>query len=215
VLASLVSDNASHMLQATPVVQVGQTVSELLQASPPKTEKGSGLWIKTKKQAQTSLAEEEIDVPENNDIAQMYEFIGDKDLQLVDDQHPNLTVGFYVLLIHTYNILQTPMEKWLQQWSIYLNILLEMEGHPQITKCSLCTKGPAHIKCSDCFGTNIFCNDCCLRHHLHLPFHCLLKWNGKHYDPTLLYLLGFILFLGHGGHPCPKTVEVCVSQIFV
>ncbi|KAN0138134.1 hypothetical protein V8E53_004023 [Lactarius tabidus] len=99
------------------------------------------------------------------------------------------------------------MEQWLQRRSIYLNILLEMEGHPQITKCSLCAKGPAHIKCSDCFGANIFCNDCCLRHHLHLPFHRLLKWNGKHYDPTSLYSLGFILFLGHGGHPCPKTVE--------
>jgi hypothetical protein len=30
VLASLVSENASHVLQATPVVQVGQTVSEPL-----------------------------------------------------------------------------------------------------------------------------------------------------------------------------------------
>jgi hypothetical protein len=64
------------------------------QPPPPKTEKGSGSRIKSKKQVQTSLAEQEIDVPENNDIAQMYEFIGDKDLQLVDDQHPNSTVGF-------------------------------------------------------------------------------------------------------------------------
>jgi hypothetical protein len=30
VLASLVSENANHVLQATPVVQVGPTVSELL-----------------------------------------------------------------------------------------------------------------------------------------------------------------------------------------
>jgi hypothetical protein len=35
VLASLVSENASHVLQATQVVQVGQTVSEPLQANSP------------------------------------------------------------------------------------------------------------------------------------------------------------------------------------
>ncbi|KAN0135024.1 hypothetical protein V8E53_007142 [Lactarius tabidus] len=99
------------------------------------------------------------------------------------------------------------MDQWLQCRSRYLNILLNMGGLFHSLKCSICFKGSAHIKCSDCFGGNGFCKDCCLQYHGQSPFHRLLQWNGNHYVPTSLNALGFILFLGHGGNPCLKTVE--------
>ncbi|KAN0136391.1 hypothetical protein V8E53_005759 [Lactarius tabidus] len=97
------------------------------------------------------------------------------------------------------------MDQWLERQSKYLNYLLEMEGHQSSLKCSLCLKGSAYIKCSDCFGGNMFCKGCCLQHHSRSPFHRLLQWNGRHYVATSLYSMGFILFLGHSGDPCPKT----------
>ncbi|KAI9449558.1 hypothetical protein BJY52DRAFT_1126677, partial [Lactarius psammicola] len=65
------------------------------------------------------------------------------------------------------------------------------------------------IKCSDCFGANVFCKVCCLSVHKRSPFHRLLLWTGSHYAPMSLYSLGYLLCLGHAGEPCPKTVEVC------
>lgn len=112
------------------------------------------------------------------------------------------------------NIPQSLMDQWLQHRSTYLHILLESQSQDASLKCSICSRGSAHIKCSDCFGGNIFCKECCLRHHRRSPFHRLLQWNGRHYAPTSLYSLGFILFLGHSGDPCPKTVEVCISRIY-
>ena len=104
---------------------------------------------------------------------------------------------------------QTPMmEQWLEHRSTYLNVLLENEGRSASQACSHCSGDVAYIRCSDCIGGNTFCIPCCLQYHRRSPFHRLLQWNGKHYAPTTLYALGFILCLGHDGNPCPKTVEV-------
>ena len=106
---------------------------------------------------------------------------------------------------------QTPMmEQWLEHQSTYLNVLLENEGRSTSQACSLCSGDVAYIRCSDCIGRNTFCIPCCLQYHWRSPFHRLLQWNGKHYAPTMLYALGFILCLGHDGNPCPKTVEVFI-----
>ena len=103
------------------------------------------------------------------------------------------------------------MDQWLECRGKYLDILLEMEGRASAPKCSICLKGPEEIKCSDCFGANVFCKDCCLKVHSASPFHRLFQWTGAHYAPTSLYSLGFVLFLGHKGKPCPSTVEVRLS----
>ncbi|KAN0140496.1 hypothetical protein V8E53_001705 [Lactarius tabidus] len=39
------------------------------------------------------------------------------------------------------------------------------------------------------------------------PFHRIAQWTGAHFAPTSLCRLGFRLFLGHNGAPCPLTVE--------
>jgi hypothetical protein len=105
------------------------------------------------------------------------------------------------------------MEQWVQHRSKYLHVLLEMEGRPTSTKCYRCA-GQADIKCPDCFCAPVFCRGCCLKAHRHSPFHRPLQWTATHYTQVSLQSLGFVLCLGHGGAPCPKTVEVWVYSPF-
>src|ERR1700691_820456 len=105
------------------------------------------------------------------------------------------------------NGLQTPMGQWLEVRSRYLHLLLEMEGLTRAPMCSMCTSA-MDVKCSDCLGGNYFCTDCCIQAHKRSPFHRISCWTGKHFAPTSLLSLGFKLFLGHDGNPCPLTVEV-------
>ncbi|KAH9068018.1 hypothetical protein EDB83DRAFT_2223119 [Lactarius deliciosus] len=99
------------------------------------------------------------------------------------------------------------MEQWIQLRSKYLHMLLEMESHPSSSKCSLCY-GHGDIKCPNCVGTPLFCKSCCVKAHRHSPFHRPLLWTATHYTPVSLHSLGYVLFFGHAGEPCPQTVEV-------
>lgn len=201
-------------------LRLKQTRTPMTQSLPTKAEKPSGSRSKSKKKAQapqvekdTHAAEEDTHVAEEDNIMQSYEPHNDFEYQVEDGPdevppHANVCRSFFLFDIS--NILQSPMDQWLQHRSKYLNILLEMEGRSTSQICSLCLDSPGYIKCSDCFGGNIFCKSCCLKYHQRSPFHRLLQWNGRHYAPTSLYSLGFILFLGHTGNPCPKTVEVFV-----
>ena len=107
------------------------------------------------------------------------------------------------------DISQTPMEQWIQLRTRYLHILLENKAKPISDKCSIC-HGPAVIKCLDCFGSPLYCRDCVSNAHRCSPLHRPLLWTATHYTQVSLQSLGFFLCLGHGGAPCPKTVEVWV-----
>ncbi len=111
------------------------------------------------------------------------------------------------------NVIQTVMDQWLELRSKYLHILLEMEGRPLTPKCSICKKH-GDVKCPDCFGTPLFCQGCCVNAHRHSPFHRPLQWTATHYTQVSLHYLGFVLFIGHEGAPCPQTVEVCIYPCF-
>src|SRR6266702_4935790 len=65
---------------------------------------------------------------------------------------------------------QSTISQWLQYHDRYLDILLEMEGHPS-SPCLICSARCADIKCSDCCGANIFCKVCCPNVHKRSPFH--------------------------------------------
>ena len=103
------------------------------------------------------------------------------------------------------------MEQWLELWSKYLHILLDMEGRPSTPTCCMCNNY-GDIKCSECFGAPLFCRECCLRSHRHFPFHRPLLWTTTHYTLVSLHSLGYVMFIGHDGFPCPQTVEVCQIQ---
>jgi hypothetical protein len=105
------------------------------------------------------------------------------------------------------NEIQAIMDQWLLLRRKCLDILLEMEGRSPRSKCSIC-KTHAEIKCPDCYGSPMFCKSCCIDEHRRSPFHRPLQWTGTHYASVSLTSLGFILFIGHAGEPCPGTVEV-------
>src|SRR6201996_9375925 len=112
------------------------------------------------------------------------------------------------LFMFTYLTLsQAPMDQWLRLRARYLHLLLEMEGLTKAPKCTICGNA-MEMKCTDCTGGNYFCKACCIQSHRQTPFHWLAWWTGKHFAPVSLYSLGFALFLGHHGEPCPLTVEV-------
>ncbi|KAN0131053.1 hypothetical protein V8E53_011186 [Lactarius tabidus] len=69
-----------------------------------------------------------------------------------------------------------------------------------------------HVKCLDCLGANYFCRICCIKSHKCTPFHRLARWTGTHFTPISLHSLGFVVFLGHHGDPCPLTVEAFIEE---
>ncbi|KAH9059472.1 hypothetical protein EDB83DRAFT_2224486 [Lactarius deliciosus] len=106
------------------------------------------------------------------------------------------------------------MEQWIQLRSKYLHMLLEMESHPSSSKCSLCY-GHGDIKCPNCVGTPLFCKSCCVKAHRHSPFHRPLLWTATHYTPVSLHSLGYVLFFGHAGEPCPQTLPISTAPIIL
>ncbi|KAN0131064.1 hypothetical protein V8E53_011197 [Lactarius tabidus] len=100
------------------------------------------------------------------------------------------------------------MEQWLQMRARYLHLLLENEALTRAPSCSICDTA-MHVKCLDCLGANYFCRICCIKSHKCTPFHRLARWTGTHFTPISLHSLGFVVFLGHHGDPCPLTVEAC------
>ncbi|KAI9432714.1 hypothetical protein H4582DRAFT_1820825 [Lactarius indigo] len=98
------------------------------------------------------------------------------------------------------------MKQWIELRNRYLHILLETEAQRRSDKCSKCTRKP-EIRCPDCFGSPSFCKECCLEAHRNSPFHRPLIWSVTHYTPVTLHSLGFALYIGHAGAPCPQTVE--------
>src|SRR6266404_3904669 len=106
------------------------------------------------------------------------------------------------------------MDKWRDIRSTYLYLLLEMQGLTRAPTCSMCTS-MMEVKCTNCYGANFFCKSCCLEAHRRSPYHRTFRWTGQHFAPVTLHELGFILYLGHHGTPCPLTYEVRVYMVSV
>jgi CxC2 like cysteine cluster associated with KDZ transposases len=86
---------------------------------------------------------------------------------------------------------------------MYLFQLLDKETPPHNHNCMSCEQCEGAYRCSDCFGKNWFCKDCCVKEHGRNPFHRIQAWNGDHFTDTSLKNLGLVLYLGHDGYPCP------------
>ncbi|KAG1724150.1 uncharacterized protein EDB91DRAFT_1087569 [Suillus paluster] len=79
----------------------------------------------------------------------------------------------------------------------YISLLLGLE---QLTKegiCDTCGEEDGFIW---------------LKAHVYLPFHNLQWWNGKCYQSTTLLDQGYVLYLGHGGEPCPYSSKLSDSS---
>ena len=95
------------------------------------------------------------------------------------------------------------MRQWLPHQDIYLDVILQKEAPPESMFCTGCQSPNGCVRCLECFGDGWECIRCCLDHHRRHPFHKVEKWDGKKFRRTTLASLGLVLFLGHGGDPCP------------
>ncbi|KAG2059145.1 hypothetical protein BDR06DRAFT_875058, partial [Suillus hirtellus] len=68
--------------------------------------------------------------------------------------------------------------------------------------------------CLSCSGEHSWCSSCAVKAHQHNPFHNLQLWNGKFYESTTLWDHGYIMHLGHGGHPCPNSDLGAMEDVF-
>ena len=86
---------------------------------------------------------------------------------------------------------------------MYLQTLLDRDGHRDSTTCWRCGRCEGMLRCMDCFGGRLECKDCILIGHRHLPFHRLECWNGQYFAKSSLFDQGFVIHVGHGGAMCP------------
>jgi hypothetical protein len=86
-----------------------------------------------------------------------------------------------------------------------LDRILSGEALPVDRLCSLCSTGAAIWRCLECLGRPTFCTDCCREQHLIIPLHRIQRWTGDFFLPAWLRQVGVVVYLGHGGKPCPES----------
>ncbi|KLO06717.1 hypothetical protein SCHPADRAFT_837667 [Schizopora paradoxa] len=86
-----------------------------------------------------------------------------------------------------------------------LDNLLCSEALPDGVRCFFCgTDKGVEYKCVTCIGRPVFCQDCCVKSHVHNPFHQIHQWMDEHFKRITLRKLGLRIRMGHHGSPCPE-----------
>ncbi|KAI5989846.1 hypothetical protein EDC04DRAFT_2588181, partial [Pisolithus marmoratus] len=99
------------------------------------------------------------------------------------------------------------IREWLPWRAEYLNVILEGEQLAKGGICEQCCQAEGSIRCMSCTNVHAWCGPCAVKAHRNLPFHKVQRWNGTHYQATSLMELGFLWHMGHGGDPCPQSLE--------
>ncbi len=69
----------------------------------------------------------------------------------------------------------------------------------------MCGNEEGTFRCVTCIGRPLFCQDCCLHSHSHIPFHEIREWKDGFFQSIPLRDMGFKLHLGHCGNKCPNS----------
>ncbi|KAG1844600.1 hypothetical protein F4604DRAFT_1884427 [Suillus subluteus] len=94
------------------------------------------------------------------------------------------------------------MTLWLHEHETYLLEHIRLEGHGDYAfreTCqghNECTYEPVY-RCQDCFGTELYCQECTVNRHRENPLHKIEFWNGSFFEDTTLKSLGLRVQLGH------------------
>src|SRR3954466_13367528 len=105
------------------------------------------------------------------------------------------------------------MDEWFGRRDRYLHTILTGESPSNDGICSLCQADSGHWRCKDCLGSRSVCRGCCRETHHKLPFHRIEYWNGNHYEDDWLCNVGVVIYLGHGGDPCPIITPTALLPI--
>ena len=95
-------------------------------------------------------------------------------------------------------------KEWRPRFNALAEDMLSWESLPQAPgKCSGCLIKDALYRCTECWDTGSFCASCLIEAHKHLWFHWIERWNGQFFVRYDMASIGFVIYLGHHGLPCP------------
>ncbi|KAI0245232.1 hypothetical protein BJV78DRAFT_1140113, partial [Lactifluus subvellereus] len=80
--------------------------------------------------------------------------------------------------------------------------------------CSSCQQSSPRNWCQDCFGSDMWCDTCCVSAHAHLPFHHIQTWNEQFFEKSNLLTNHLILDLYHYPDDCPSIVDVKTQMMW-
>jgi hypothetical protein len=89
----------------------------------------------------------------------------------------------------------------------FLEDVLSTEAFPS-APCQLCRLSPGVLRCRTCQSPQSLCKTCFCSSHQRDPWHHPEILSGNHLKRTSLLEIGFVLHLGHGGNPCPHSIQV-------
>lgn len=99
------------------------------------------------------------------------------------------------------------LKEWESHFPRLLAGMLRVEAHPLIPggDCQRCGAPEGAVSCcNECADSLALCEQCIVAEHTHLPYHWILRWNGRYLVPTDLADVGYVRWLGHQGSPCPE-----------
>lgn len=77
-----------------------------------------------------------------------------------------------------------------------------------VAVCVECGALESFFRCRDCCARPSFCRTCCVRAHKYSPFHHIEEWKDSSYQRGDLDLMGYTIYLGHGGSPCRSHADI-------
>ncbi|GLB34092.1 hypothetical protein LshimejAT787_0109760 [Lyophyllum shimeji] len=99
------------------------------------------------------------------------------------------------------------MDIFSKHFDVLQAAILSTEYHRHIGSSCPCGKALSTFRCTECFQSELFCQDCIVAQHRNHPLHFLQEWTGTFFRRAHLVDLGFMLTLGHGGDPCPNGLS--------
>jgi hypothetical protein len=121
--------------------------------------------------------------------------------------HPKYVIRWtFEMTLVQYGIIKSQndfLREWKELRAGYLDELLVLEQLP--SEACRCGTAEGLLRCTDCFLSSVMCRECCLEAHRYLPFHRIQSWNGTYFKSSSLYAQGHIIYVGHGGQPCPNN----------
>ena len=96
------------------------------------------------------------------------------------------------------------------------SILVELfrhESFPATSTCTHCKVCSGKYCCKDCFGTNVWCDTCCINAHNRTPFHRIQMWNGKYFELSDLLDISLTINLPSHSNSCLTFGQINETQV--
>ncbi|KAF7969254.1 hypothetical protein HWV62_27842 [Athelia sp. TMB] len=108
-------------------------------------------------------------------------------------------------------IKDAPLKNWIKDFrTTSLDERMRYEGRGGGHRVGACAglkcQAEGNVRCEDCFGRQMFCRACCLKHHRDQPLHRIKEWNGDYFKSLTLRDIGLRVQLGENHAPGASCV---------